>query len=266
MNKNKSYVDVIDNTLIINTGRFSLEFDRKKFISCLHKAMRAGHSLGLKKEHYYEKLGCKQYIFNRDKSLSLGIKPLPETKRATNLDYENSDKHDYAVLQLDCYNSSDYIFEEKEMFVFRNNIFMEIIRRGSNKYTKYDILDGAISYPKNWARHNGCLILNEAFEVDINKIGKTLESFIENKYEEVEFESSGKEYCINTLYAPEYPCTLCQSTDKKKKLQIKKKTKSHNKYRLPRSTVCINCLAQFMSKYLGYKYEKINKTIISTKI
>mgnify|MGYP006281423543 CR=1 FL=1 len=265
MNKTTPIVEVEDEELIINCGGTrKIKFDRWNFIKTLHKAMTAGNSLGLEKEHDYERLGCRQYIFDRDKCLSLGIIPVSECRRASNLDsIDDNDGWTYAAIQVDCYDKSNYIFEDTETFVFRNEKFMEIIRRGSDKFSKYDIFDGAIEYPETWATHNGCLILNEAFEINVHTIRDALERFIKNDYEDVEFEhSSGEDYCIMPLHTSDYPCDVC-GLDCEKKLHIKHKIKSYNKQRLPRSTICLSCLPSFMSKYLDYDFGKVNRMIMS---
>lgn len=256
-------VRVSDNKVLINIDRPKpLSFDKRKFVDALKNAMFTGENLGLKKDFDYELLGCKQ--FKCGDGNSIGIIPIESPYRAQNLDsLDNSSM--YMSLQVDRVANDELDFSK--IIKIRDRRFLELVDEVLYNYSSYDVFDGVIEYPQNWANHEGCLILNEAFEVGKGLIEDLLgDIVIDDSTQSKGFVTSGKCYKLKKHDIDELhgPCSLCGRIDGEG-VSIWQESNRNETRRLPRSTVCLSCLPRFMSKYLGYTYDEVRDNIVLNK-
>ena len=238
----------------IGTGWTKQTFDCSQFYNAFDKAVFNSD------DYDYSFRSCKQYRIE-DSYKSIGIIPVPDYKRYSNLDSINHNNNYFVGFQV-----HDSRREKKVEEIVTDEKFFDIVSNSPDFYID-DLIEGdVVEYPEKWNLKNGTLFLNEVFEIDCDKMRENILDIIEGymngrkvSYKKLDEYSQGIKFRedINTL-----SCSFCGKKEYIIFLVNSTITRNH----IPRSTVCFSCLPNFMSCYLGSDKDRINRLIVSPEL
>ena len=149
---------------------------------------------------------------------------------------------------------------------YYNTIDLVKILEGCSKHSIKDYVEGNfVEYPSVWFSDDDFVELNESLRISKSKMLDKIKAVLKKGYSSVGLPCLNTEEIINICYYDEEiyhweNCGVCNESPNK---GIYLSDYNYSKEFLPRSTVCMNCLVEFMSKHLEVSESRAESIIIS---